>query len=58
MRIGNSRGLVFPQPVLEMLDWDEDEEIEFQVEGRRLILTPVKRERTKKRAAPAHDESI
>ena len=42
VNLGNSKGLILPQPVLEMLGWDLDTELELHVvEGRKLVLTPA-----------------
>ena len=40
-QIGNSRGIILPQPVLDQLHWEGDPEVEIQVQGSKLILTPV-----------------
>ena len=42
-QIGNSKGLILPQTVLEMLNWDTDSEVELKIEGRKLIVTPCRR---------------
>jgi antitoxin component of MazEF toxin-antitoxin module len=42
-QIGNSKGLILPHIVLEMLDWGPDTEIELKISGNRLILSPADR---------------
>ena len=42
-QIGNSKGLILPQTVLEMLNWDTDAEVELKIEGRKLTVTPCRR---------------
>ena len=42
-QIGNSRGIILPQTVLEMLNWDSDSEVELKIEGRKLIVTRCRR---------------
>lgn len=37
-QIGNSKGLILPQTLLEMLDWGPDTEIELKISGNKLIL--------------------
>ena len=38
-QIGNSKGIILPQTLLEMLDWDTDAEIELKIEGKKLIVS-------------------
>jgi antitoxin component of MazEF toxin-antitoxin module len=38
--VGNSKGFVVDQPILNILGWDSSTEVEFQVKGEQLILTP------------------
>jgi antitoxin component of MazEF toxin-antitoxin module len=42
-QIGNSKGIILPQTVLEMLNWDLDAEIELKIEGKKLIVSPCRR---------------
>jgi antitoxin component of MazEF toxin-antitoxin module len=42
-QIGNSKGLILPQTVLEMLGWDVDAEVEMKIEGKKLVVSPVNR---------------
>ena len=42
-QIGNSKGIILPQTVLEMLDWDVDAEVELKIEGKKLIVSPCRR---------------
>ena len=42
-QIGNSKGIILPQTVLEMLNWDTDSEVELKIEGRKLIVTRCRR---------------
>ena len=42
-QIGNSKGIILPQTVLEMLDWDVDSEVELKIEGKKLIVSPRRR---------------
>lgn len=42
-QIGNSKGIILPQPVLEMLRWDTDAEVELKIEGKKLVISPVNR---------------
>ena len=37
-RIGNSQGLIIPQPVLDQLNWNNDTEVELKVQGTELIV--------------------
>jgi antitoxin component of MazEF toxin-antitoxin module len=39
--IGNSYGVILPQPIIQMFSWDADTELQLQVEGQKLILSPV-----------------
>lgn len=39
-RIGNSKGIIIPQPVLDQLNWDNDAEVELKVEGATLVVAP------------------
>ena len=38
-QIGNSRGIILPQTVLEQLDWEQEQEVVLKVEGKKLVLT-------------------
>ena len=42
-QIGNSKGLILPQTVLEMLRWDTDAEVELKIEGKKLVVSPCSR---------------
>jgi antitoxin component of MazEF toxin-antitoxin module len=42
-QIGNSRGLILPQTVLEMLTWDADAEVELKIEGKKLVISQINR---------------
>ena len=41
-QIGNSKGIILPQTVLEMLNWDSDGEFELKIEGKKLIVSPCR----------------
>lgn len=41
-QIGNSKGIILPQTVLEMLNWDVNSEIELKIEGKKLIVSPCR----------------
>jgi len=41
--IGNSKGIILPQIVLDQLEWEGDAEIELKIEGKKLILAPAKK---------------
>ena len=62
--IGNSLGLVIEKPILELLDFTRDTELDMTTDGERLIIsraTKSKRARVKAslaRAMDAHDESL
>ena len=42
-QIGNSKGIILPQTILEMLEWDPEGEVELKIEGKKLVVTPYKR---------------
>ncbi len=42
-QIGNSKGILLPQTVLEMLEWDPEGELELKIEGKKLVVSPVRR---------------
>src|SRR2546428_10736721 len=42
-QIGNSKGIILPQTVLEMLNWDSDAEVELRIEGKKLIVSACRR---------------
>ncbi len=46
--VGNSLGFVIEKPILELLKIDRDTEIDVTTDGNRLILEPVRPERTKR----------
>jgi antitoxin component of MazEF toxin-antitoxin module len=62
--IGNSLGIVIEKPILELLDFTRDTELDMTTDGERLIIARVgksKRARVKAslaRAMVAHDESL
>jgi len=62
--IGNSLGIVIEKPILELLDFTRDTELDVTTDGERLIIARVgksKRARVKAslaRAMDAHDESL
>ncbi len=41
--IGNSKGIILPQTVLDQLEWEGDSEIELKIEGRKLILARARK---------------
>ena len=42
-QIGNSKGIILPQTILEMLEWDPEGDVELKVEGKKLVMTPARR---------------
>ena len=42
-QIGNSKGLILPSPLLEILGWDADTELDLEIEPWKLIVTSVDR---------------
>ena len=62
--IGNSLGIVIEKPILELLDFTKDTELDMTTDGERLIIARVrksKRDRVKAslaRAMVAHDQSL
>lgn len=62
--IGNSLGIVIEKPILELLDFTRDTELDMTTDGERLIIARArksKRDRVKAslaRAMAAHDESL
>ena len=55
-QIGNSKGLILPQTVLEMLNWDTDAEVELKIEGRKLTVTPRRRYATAEETSAVADK--
>lgn len=55
--IGNGLGIVTEKPILELLDFTQDTEIDMTTDGERLILTPVRRTR-KQRVKAAMDDVL
>jgi antitoxin MazE len=53
--IGNSLGIVIEKPILELLDFTKDTELDMTTDGDRLIIAPVRRRR-KARVKDAVDE--
>jgi len=43
-QIGNSKGVILPQLVLDMLGWESDITLQLKLDGRKLILSPVAEE--------------
>jgi antitoxin component of MazEF toxin-antitoxin module len=37
-KIGNSQGIIIPQPVLDQLNWSSDTEVELKVQGTELVV--------------------
>ena len=42
-QVGNSKVLILPLPLLEILGWDADTELELQIEPWKLVVTSVDR---------------
>jgi antitoxin component of MazEF toxin-antitoxin module len=57
-QIGNSKGLILPRTVLEMLSWDIDGEVELKIEGRKLVVSPVTRRYATKEEAKSVADKI
>jgi antitoxin MazE len=55
--IGNSLGIVIEKPILELLDFTRDTELDMTTDGERLILTPARKTR-KQRVKAAVDEVL
>jgi antitoxin component of MazEF toxin-antitoxin module len=53
-QIGNSKGLILPQTVLELLSWDVEAEVEMKIEGKKLVVSPVNR----RYATPAEASAV
>ena len=45
-QIGNSKGILLPQTLLEMLEWNPEAEVELKIEGKKLIVSPSRRQET------------
>lgn len=43
--IGNSKGLIIDQPLLDLLGITSETELDIRAEGKCLIVTPIERER-------------
>jgi antitoxin MazE len=62
--IGNSLGIVIEKPILELLDFTRDTELDMTTDGERLIIARAARSRRDRvkaslaRAMVAHDESL
>ena len=39
-QIGNSKGIIVPQAVLEQLGWDRGGQVELKVDGQNLLVLP------------------
>ena len=46
--IGSSKGLILPAMMLEMLNWDKTTELELKIEGKTLVVSPIRRRSTVK----------
>ena len=57
-QIGNSKGIILPQTVLEMLNWDSDSEVELKIEGRKLIVTRCRRRQATEDEAKAVADKV
>jgi antitoxin MazE len=53
--IGNSLGIVIEKPILELLDFTRETELDMTTDGERLIIAPVRKGR-KARIKGAIDE--
>jgi antitoxin component of MazEF toxin-antitoxin module len=53
-QIGNSKGIILPQTILEMLEWDTDAEVELKIDGKKLIVSPASR----RYATPSEAKSV
>ena len=42
-QIGNSKGIILPQAVLEQLGWDNGGQVELRIDGENLLVLPVGR---------------
>jgi len=38
-RIGNSQGVIIPQPVLDHLNWTDKTEVELKINGAELVIS-------------------
>jgi antitoxin component of MazEF toxin-antitoxin module len=39
-KIGNSQGIILTKTVIELLNWDNCEEVELKIDGHKLIVVP------------------
>jgi antitoxin MazE len=46
--IGNSLGIVIEKPILELLDFTRETELDMTTDGERLIISPVRKGRRAK----------
>ena len=53
-QIGNSKGIIVPQTLLEMLEWNTEAEVELKIEGKKLIVSPSNR----RDATPAEAKAV
>ena len=53
-QIGNSKGIIVPQTLLEMLEWNTEAEVELRIEGKKLIVSPSNR----RHATPADAKAV
>jgi antitoxin component of MazEF toxin-antitoxin module len=43
--IGNGKGLIIDQPLLDLLEITQETELDIKTDGKSLIITPIERER-------------
>jgi len=53
-QIGNSKGIIVPQTLLELLDWNTEAEVELKIDGKKLIVSPSNR----RTAMPAEVKAV
>ena len=46
--IGNSAGIIIDRPILDLLGITQETDLELKTDGRRLIITPLESERTRR----------
>jgi antitoxin MazE len=62
--IGSSLGIIIEQPILELLDIDQDTPLEVRTDGESLIIRPAPREKRERvreaaeRLMARHDETL
>ncbi len=57
-KIGNSKGIVIPKAILEMLELDESGSFEVQIQDGGLFLKPINVKQIYKRLAKKHRKSL